>query len=108
MKKYLLASVIALAMTGGIALAQNTSSETQLTQTTPAIVAPPVGTLSTTRTERSVDALGQQTSTTETTYRNAAGVADDRKTTTTTTIAPAALPATTTFTKSTTSTTTTN
>ena len=65
-----------------------------------AIVAPPVGTLSTTRTTRKIDGNGTQTDSSRTTYRNEAGVADDVHTKTTTHPAP-----TTTTTSSSTSTT---
>jgi hypothetical protein len=58
-------------------------------------VAPPLGTLSTTTTKRSVDAYGTQTDSTATTYRNPNGVADDSVTKTTTYPPPVAITTTT-------------
>jgi hypothetical protein len=98
MIKLLAAGAIALAMTTGIALAQTTTSQVTTT-VTPVIVAPPPGTLSVTRTEKSTDLNGTQTNTNETTYHNSNGVADDTVTKTTT----YPLPVATTITKSSTS-----
>lgn len=96
-----LSAVLALALTSGVAMAQTTASEVTTT-TTPVIVAPPEGTLSVTRTQKTIDPDGTQTSTHETTYHNTNGVADD-SVTRTTIIPPADI--TTTTTKSSTTTT---
>ena len=82
MHKLLAASAITLAMVAGIANAQTTTSQSTTTITTPTvivpqIVAPPVGTLSTTQTEKTVRSDGTMTDTTSSTYRNTAGVAND-------------------------------
>jgi hypothetical protein len=76
MSKLLAAGVVALAMMTGIALAQTTSSQVTTT-VTPVIVAPPAGTLSVTRTQRTTGPDGTQTNTSETTYQSSNGVADD-------------------------------
>jgi hypothetical protein len=70
---YLLAATMALALMSGIAMAQTTSSESSTTS----VVAPAVGTLSTSRTRRSIDGNGTETHSRQTTYKNDAGVADD-------------------------------
>jgi hypothetical protein len=88
MNKLLLAGAAALAMTAGVAMAQTTTSQTTTT-TTPSLVEPPTGTLSTTRTQKTVGLDGTQTNTKETTYHNSNGVADDSVTRTTTTYPPA-------------------
>jgi len=80
MTNYLLASAMAFALTGNIAVAQTTSSDSSTTT----IAAPPVGTLSTTHIERSIDSNGTRTDTNRTAYRNDAGVAEDVHTTKTT------------------------
>jgi hypothetical protein len=90
MSKLLLAGAMALVLTTGIAVAQTTSSETTTTVTpAPLIVAPPPGTLSVTRTEKSTAPDGTQTDKTQSTYRNTNGVAEDTMTKTTTTPPPA-------------------
>ena len=75
MTHYLFAATMALALMSGIAMAQTTSSESSTTS----VVAPAVGTLSTSRTQRSSDGNGNGTEThsRQTTYKNDAGVADD-------------------------------
>jgi hypothetical protein len=73
MTHYLLSAATALALMSGIAVAQTTTSETSTTS----IVAPPVGTLSTSHTERTIDSNGTETDRSRTTYKNDAGVADD-------------------------------
>jgi hypothetical protein len=80
MTRYLLAGAMAFALMSGIAAAQSTSSETSATS----LVAPPVGTLSTTHTHRTIDSNGTETDSRRTTYRNEAGVADDSSVTQTT------------------------
>jgi hypothetical protein len=114
------AGVVALALYGGVAMAQ-TASETTTTQSTtypappPAyapvpppvpFAVPPPGTLATTRTTRSVDAYGNEVDQQRTTYRNAQGVAQDSRTITT--VAPAVPPPVTTTTTTTTQQTTEN
>ena len=89
MKNALLAGFAALSLTSGIAAAQTASSTTTTSQYTapaaPAPVAPPpVGTLSTTRETKAVDAYGNTAKSTTSTYRNSEGVAADSRTTTTT------------------------
>jgi len=76
----------ALVISAGIATAQTTSSQTTTTTTTPGmplIVAPPTGTLSTERTQKTTSPDGTQTDTKSSTYRNTNGVANDSETTTT-------------------------
>ncbi len=80
MAKFIVAGAVAFALLSGIAVAQNAP----LQSGTAPIVAPPVGTLSTSRTQRTIDSNGTVTDTSQTTYRNDAGVADDVHTTTTT------------------------
>lgn len=80
MLKYIVAGAVALAMLSGVAKAQNAPSQSGATP----IVAPPVGTLSSSRTERSIDSNGTEIDSSRTTYRNEAGVADDVHTSTTT------------------------
>ena len=81
------AGAVALALTTGAAVAQTTSQTT--TTVTPApVVAPPDGTLSVTRSQKSIGPDGTQTNSDETTYRNSDGVADDTVTRTTTIPAP--------------------
>jgi hypothetical protein len=70
---YLLAATLALTLMSGIAMAQTTSSESSTTS----VVAPAVGTLSTSRTQRSIDGNGTVTHSRQTTYKNDAGVEDD-------------------------------
>jgi hypothetical protein len=88
MSKLLLTGAIALVMTTGMAVAQTTSSETTTTVRPapgmPASVAPPPGTLSVTRTDKTTTSDGVQTDKTESTYRNTNGVADDTVSRTTT------------------------
>jgi hypothetical protein len=80
MSKYIVVGAVALALVSGPVLAQSGLSPSG---TTP-IVAPPIGTLSSSRTERTIDSNGTETDSSRTTYRNEAGVADDVHTTTTT------------------------
>jgi hypothetical protein len=80
MLKYIVAGAVALSLLNGAAMAQIASSQSG----TSPIVAPPAGTLSSSRTERSIDSNGTETDSDRTTYRNDAGVADDVHTTTTT------------------------
>ncbi len=77
---HLLATVMTLALMTGIAMAQTSSSDS----TIPSIVAPPPGTLSTSRSQHVIDGNGTETTSDRTTYRNDAGVADDLHTTKTT------------------------
>ena len=90
MNKLLLAGAAALLMTTGVAMAQTTSSSSQTTTTVapatgiPVLVAPPVGTLSVSRTTNTTASDGTQTSTDQTTYRNSEGVANESVTRTTT------------------------
>jgi hypothetical protein len=80
MTGFLLAGATALVLMSGIAAAQTTSSDS----VAPSIVAPPMGTLSTSHNEVRVDGNGTETDSSRTTYRNEVGVADDVHTTTTT------------------------
>ncbi len=76
----------------GGAMAQTTYSQTTTTQSTTAplvmkpapIAPPPDGVLATERTQRAVDAYGNQTVSKESTYRDESGVARDTQSTTTT------------------------
>lgn len=96
MKKLLMAGVAAMTMLAGGAMAQTETSTSQTTTTVspapaptaPVVLAPPPGTLSTTRTTNSVNTDGSTVQSKETTYRNTAGVADDSVTRTTTYPAP--------------------
>jgi|UniRef100_A0A8J4HA38 hypothetical protein len=99
MNKFLAAGAVALVMTAGVAMAQTSTSQTTTTVTPappllapamPAVVAPPDGTLSVTRTQKSLSSDGTRVDSNETTYRNTAGVADDSMTKTTTYPAPTA------------------
>lgn len=99
---------VALATIGGNAFAQ-TSESTTTTSTMappgamtppPPPMAPPVGTLSTTRETHAVDAYGNQVDSKATTYRDAQGVAQDSQTTTTQVPAPPPPPVSTTTTTS--------
>jgi len=83
MNRLVIIGSMALLMPTGVALAQTTSSESSTT-VTPSLAAPPAGTLSTTRTQKSIGPDGTQTRTNESTYRNSDGVADDTVRTTTT------------------------
>jgi len=94
MNKLLLAATAALLMGTGVAFAQTTTTTESTTTVTPSpavplLVAPPVGTLAVTDTQRSIAPDGTTTEKTETTYRNPAGVADESVTRTTTIPAPA-------------------
>ena len=101
MRKTLLASTAVLVMMAGIAVAQTTTSESTTTVTPATIMpipappvitplaAPPAGTLSTVRTERTVSADGSVSDTQSSTYRNTNGVANDTVSKTTTYPAPA-------------------
>ena len=80
MSKFIITAAVALLLLNGAASAQTALSPNG---TTP-IVAPPAGTLSSSRTERVIDSNGTETDSDRTTYRNEAGVADDVHTTTTT------------------------
>lgn len=82
MNSLLVASAVVLALSAGVAAAQTTSSEITTTST-PVIVAPPDGTLSVTRTQRTINPDGSQINSNETTYRNNSGVADETVTKTT-------------------------
>lgn len=82
MNGLLVVSAVALALTSVTAMAQTTSSAVTTT-TTPMVAAPPEGTLSITRAQKTISPDGTQTNTNETTYRNTNGVADDRVTKTT-------------------------
>jgi hypothetical protein len=88
MKKLVLAATVGLAMMTGVAVAQTTTSQTTTTVTpapdVPMIAAPPSGTLSITREQKTTAFDGTKTDKTETTYRNTNGVADDTTTKTTT------------------------
>jgi len=111
--KYLLrASIAALTLNCGVAMAQS-ATETTTTQYTaqqpvpPAPVPPPPpGTLATTHTTRSVDAYGNEVDSQRTTYQTPNGVAQDSRTVTTTVPAPPPPPVTTSTTTTTQSTTT--
>ena len=85
MRRIFSAFIAAMAMTIGAAQAQTTTSQT--TTYTP-LSAPPSGTLSTTRTEKTIGIDGTQTKTNETSYRNTNGVADDTVTRSTTVTPP--------------------
>ena len=78
--------VAAFVMAMGAAQAQTTTSQTTIY--TPPLSAPPAGTLSTTRTEKTIGVDGTQTKTNETTYRNTNGVSDDTVTRSTTITPP--------------------
>jgi hypothetical protein len=80
MSKYIVAGAVALSLVSGPGSPQTGPSPSA---TTP-VVAPPIGTLSSSRTARTVDSNGTETDSSRTTYRNEAGVADDVHTTTTT------------------------
>jgi hypothetical protein len=88
MQKFLITGVLALGMLTGVATRQTTTSQTTTTVTPtdppPLTIAPPTGTLSTTRTQKIVSPDGTVIRSDETTYRNSHGVADDRVTRTTT------------------------
>jgi len=99
MNKFLAAGAVALVMAAGVAMAQTSTSQTTTTVTPappmpapamPAVIAPPDGTLSVTRTQKSLSSDGTRVDSNETTYRNTAGVADDSMTKTTTYPAPTA------------------
>lgn len=77
MKLHLLAFAAIMAA-GGSALAQPAPDP----NVPGSVEAPPAGTLSTTRTEKSISPDGTQTQSVQTNYRNSNGVADDRSTTT--------------------------
>ena len=113
MSPILRAGVAVLSLYSGLAMAQS-ATETTTTQSTtvpavppayvPATVAPPAGTLSTTRETHAVDAYGNQVVQRQSTYRNSNGVAEDSRTMTTTVPAvPPPPPVTTTTTTQTTS-----
>jgi hypothetical protein len=80
MVKYIVAGAVAFSLLNGAAMAQIAPSQSGLSP----IVAPPAGTLSSSRTERIIDSNGTETDSDRTTYRNDAGVAEDVHTTTTT------------------------
>jgi hypothetical protein len=80
MSKFIVTAAVALLLLSGAASAQTAPSPNG---TTP-IVAPPAGTLSSSRTERVIDSNGTETDSDRTTYRNEAGVAEDVHTTTAT------------------------
>lgn len=80
MSKYIVAGALALSLLSSVALAETGPSPGGTTM----IVAPPIGTLSSTHTQRTIDSNGTETDSSRTTYRNEAGVADDVHTTTTT------------------------
>ena len=86
-----LLGIAALSLISTASMAQTTYDSTA-TQTTVAPgatpVAPPVGTLSTTRETHAQDAYGNQSNSRSTSYRDSQGVAEDRQTTTTTVAAP--------------------
>ncbi len=89
-KSFAVAATV-LALTVGAASAQTTSSQTSTSTTvTPAVppvsllVPPPIGTLSTTHTSKTINADGSQIDSKSSTYRNTNGVAEDSATTTTT------------------------
>jgi hypothetical protein len=107
MKHAIPAAFAAAALAAGAAYAQTTTTSTTtqvytppayVAQVTPAPVAPPEGTLSTTRETHSEDAYGDQRYSKTTTYRNSNGVAQDSKTVTTTVPAPPPPPVSTTTT----------
>ena len=89
MTRLFLAGALALALTTGVAVAQTTTSQTTTTVTPDMPIAPPVGTLSTTRTRRTTDEDGTRTDSNRTTYRSGEGVRDDSETRTTTYPSPA-------------------
>jgi hypothetical protein len=76
MNKILLAGAAALVMMTGVAVAQTSISQTTTT-VYPAVGTPVAGTVSTTRTDNTINSDGTQTTSKETTYRNGNGVADD-------------------------------
>jgi hypothetical protein len=80
MTRTLFAAAIGLSLMTTMAAAQTAPSD----NTVPAIVAPPEGILSTSRTQHRVEGNGTVTDSSRTTYRNDAGVADDVHTTKTT------------------------
>ena len=80
MSKPILAGAMALSLLSGAAVAQNAPPPSA----TAPIVAPPIGTLSSSRTERTIDSHGTETDSSRTTFRNEAGVAEDVHTTMTT------------------------
>ena len=88
-KTTLFAAVTALALTGGVAMAQTATDTTTTTQSATAPEPAPVsGTLSTTRTHDAVDAYGNRVDSKQSTYRNTNGVAEDTRTTTQTMAPP--------------------
>ena len=118
MKTYAMATAAALVLMTGGALAQTTTTEST-TVTQPAVVAPPVvapapvvppppGTLSSTETQKSVDANGDEYDSTKTTYGNAAGAATQSTSTMTMQPAPQSVLPEVVTTKKTTSTTSTS
>ncbi len=87
MKRYLLAATIVLATASGAAFAQSSPQPMMPMARSPAlplIIAPPIGTLSTTETRRITAPDGTTSDQTQTTYRDPDGVANQSKTTTTT------------------------
>lgn len=80
MSKYALACAAVISLMAGTVSAQTMPQQGPATS----IAAPPVGTLSTSDTRRTIETNGTETDTNRTTYRNQAGVADDVHTTTTT------------------------
>ena len=89
MKTTLFAAVTALALTGGVAMAQTATDTTTTTQSATAPEPAPVsGTLSTTRTHDAVDAYGNRVDSKQSTYSNTNGVAEDTRTTTQTMAPP--------------------
>jgi len=94
MRTFIGMTAVAFTLYSGVTLAQ-TAVDTTTTQTTAPAYVPPVvaapavpGAVSSTRTTRSVDAYGNQTSSKSTSYRDSQGVAEDQTTTRTTVAAP--------------------
>jgi hypothetical protein len=80
------AGAVALAMTtvGAVAQTSQTTTTVAPMPVVPSPVAPPDGTLSVTRSQKTIAADGSQTNCNQTTYRKSNGVADDSVTTTAT------------------------
>jgi hypothetical protein len=87
MIKLLLAGTTAFGLMTCAAMAQMATSQTTITAA-PTVVAPPMGTMSTTTNRKSIGPDGSQSDSTSTTYRNSNGVASDSVTRSTTTAAP--------------------
>ncbi len=83
MNKLLMVGAAMFLMATGAAMAQSTTSQTTTT-VTPSVPAPPPGTFSESRSQKTIGPDGTQTRSNETTYRDGSGVANDSVSRTTT------------------------